>query len=229
MMAFRGIRIVGMCAFLNTAFLMESLLDAQVASPATNGHSSVWTDYFSTSELCSRCHSSARSAKALKDATGRAVGPHDLWQTSMMARSSVDPFWRAVVAVEVAATPSRKKEIEAKCLRCHAPMASVEAEFADTIPSRATFLHGTSTLARLATDGVSCALCHQIPAGDSGNNESFSGHFRINEMGHVFGPRSRPFYMPMYRHTGYMATESTHVRESSLCCHSDGKGITRRG
>ena len=31
----------------------------------------------------------------------------------------------------------------------------------------------------------------------------------------------RPFFMPMYRHTGYRATESSHVRDSALCagCH----------
>ena len=214
--------ITGMFSLLGMSLLVGSSLHAQVESPAMAGRDSASTDYFMTSEVCSMCHSTATSAKALKDAEGRSIGPHDLWRTSMMANASVDPFWRAVVAAEVAATPSRKAEIEAKCLRCHTPMASVEAEIAGTAPSRSRFLHGKSTLARLASDGVSCTVCHQIPSDGVGKDESFSGHFRIGYDGEIFGPHARPFSMPMYRHTGYRATESSHVRESALCaaCHT---------
>ena len=221
-MRISGTPIIGMFSFLVVGLLLGSSLHAQIASPATSGQESVSTDHFVTSELCSMCHSSAQSAKALKDARGRFIGPHDLWRTSMMAHSSVDPFWRAVVAAEVAATPSRKTEIEAKCLRCHTPMASIEAETADMAPSRSRFLHGKSTLARLASDGVSCTVCHQIPPDDLGKDDTFSGHFGIGDEKKLFGPHARPFLMPMYRHTGYRATESSHVRGSALCaaCHT---------
>lgn len=222
MMKTRDSAVTGVFRFLGIGLLLNLPLHAQIESPAMSWRDSVSTDRFATSELCSRCHSTAASAKALKDSQGRSIGPHDLWRTSMMAHSSVDPFWRAVVAAEVAATPSRKAEIEAKCLRCHAPMASVEAECTGTTPTRKRFLHGTFTLARLASDGVSCTVCHQFPSDGLGKDNSFSGQFRIGDQGRIFGPHARPFFMPMYRHTGYRATESSHVRESALCasCHT---------
>lgn len=214
--------ITGMLSLLVVGLFEAPALYGQVQCPAMSGRDSVSTDYFATSELCSRCHSTAESATALKDAQGRSIGPYDLWRTSMMANSSVDPFWRAVVAAEVAATPSRKAEIEAKCLRCHTPMASLEADFTGKAPSRKRFLRGKTTPARLASDGVSCTVCHQIPPDGLGTDESFSGHFRIGDEGKIFGPHARPFFMPMYRHTGYRATESSHMRESALCaaCHT---------
>lgn len=180
------------------------------------------TKYFITSGRCALCHSSAPGANALKDEKGRSVAPSDLWPTSMMANSTVDPLWRAVVASEVAATPSRKKEIEAKCLKCHAPMASIEAEIAGHVPTREEFLHGDTTYSKLAADGVSCTVCHQIPPEGLGEDKTFSGHFTIGRKGKIFGPHHQPFSMPMYAHTGYMPTESDHVRKSAMCasCHT---------
>jgi hypothetical protein len=214
--------IAGTLSLLVFSLVPGPLLDAQIQSPATSEGNAVWTDRFATAKMCQMCHSSAESAKALKDAKGRSIGPHDLWRATMMANATVDPLWRAVVAAEVAATPSRKAEIEAKCLRCHAPMASVEAEFMGKAPSRRQFLHGNSTLTQLAADGVSCTVCHQISPDELGEDESFSGHFRIDNEDKIYGPHAQPFQMPMYRHTGYTPTESPHMRESALCaaCHT---------
>jgi hypothetical protein len=195
---------------------------AQVECPVTTDEQVTSTDYFVSSGLCLMCHSNAPQATALRDGHERPVGPYDLWRTSMMANSSADPIWRAVMAAEVAATPSRQAEIEKKCLRCHTPMASVQADWDETSPDRARFLHGNTSLAGLAADGVSCTVCHQIPPERLGEDETFSGHFQIGDQGRIFGPHARPFAMPMYRHTGYMPTQSDHVRRSALCaaCHT---------
>ncbi|MCA9215405.1 MAG: hypothetical protein KDB27_20210 [Planctomycetales bacterium] len=203
-------------AAATSPILAQDGVQASVATEITD------TKFFTTSGRCAQCHSSSPNAKALRDAQGRSVAPADLWPTTMMANSSVDPLWRAVVASEVALTPSRKKEIEAKCLRCHAPMASVEAEINGVKPSRALFLDSDSTYAKLAADGVSCTVCHQIPPEGLGDDTSFSGKFEIGRHGKIFGPHARPFAMPMYRHTGYVPTESPHVRKSALCasCHT---------
>jgi len=205
-----------------TVFFAGSTVHAQIQSPATRNSEIIDTKIFSTSGRCAECHSSAPRAYALRDAKGRSVAPSDLWPTSMMANSSVDPLWRAVVAAEVAATPSRKTEIETKCLRCHTPMASVEAEIAGVTPSRELFLHGTSKFAKLAQDGVSCTVCHQIPPEQLGSDESFSGHFQIGKQRKIYGPHLRPFTMPMRHRTGYTPTESKHVSKSALCasCHT---------
>ena len=200
----------------------DSPLQADDEPPTSGSDEIADTKFFTTSGRCAICHSSAPNATALRDAQGRSVAPSDLWPSSMMANSTVDPLWRAVVAAEVAATPSRKAEIEAKCLRCHAPMASVEAEIGNIAPSREEFLHGKSTLTKLAADGVSCAACHQIPPEGVGTDETFTGQFQIGREGKIFGPHAKPFAMPMYRHTGYVPTESAHVRTSALCasCHT---------
>ncbi len=221
-MRIKNTTIAGMLSSLAVALLTGAPLAAQVASPALPDAANILSDQFATARVCAMCHSSADSATALKDAKHRSIGPHDLWRTTMMAHSTVDPLWRAVVAAEVAATPSRKAEIEAKCLRCHAPMASVEAASAGVAPSRKEFLTGESTLASLASDGVSCTVCHQISPNELGQDASFSGHFKIGDERKIFGPHAQPFQMPMYRHTGYVPTEGKHVTESALCaaCHT---------
>ena len=209
-------------ATLVTVMLSDGLLLAQIHSPATRDSAITDTEFFTTAETCARCHSSAPRATALRDQKQRPIAPSDLWPASMMAHSSVDPLWRAVVAAEVAATPSRQAEIEAKCLRCHTPMASVQAEIDGVTPSRDRFLHGETKLAALAADGVSCTACHQIPADRVGEDESFSGQFQIGRDRRIFGPHRRPFAMPMYRHTGFVPTESPHVHKSAMCasCHT---------
>lgn len=202
--------------------VVPPLVNAQEENQIADSDTIANTDFFTTSETCAMCHSSAPNASALRDKKGRSVAPSDLWPASMMANSTADPFWRAVMAAEVAAIPSRKTDIETKCLRCHAPMASVEAKIGGVKPSKEEFLHGTTTLTKLAADGVSCTACHQIPSEDLGKDESFSGHLQIGRQGKIFGPHARPFAMPMYRHTGYVPTESDHVRKPALCasCHT---------
>ena len=221
-MARRPLSLIVLTVVLVCTPWTVDVLRAQVQCPVTTDEQVASTDYFVSSGLCLICHSNASQATALRDGHKRGIGPYDLWRTSMMANSSADPIWRAVVAAEVAATPSRQAEIEAKCLRCHTPMASVQAEWDETSPNRARFLHGNSTLARLAADGVSCTVCHQIPPEGLGEDKSFSGHYQIGDQGRIYGPHARPFSMPMYRHTGYIPTHSNHVRKSALCaaCHT---------
>jgi hypothetical protein len=83
---------------------------------------------------------------------------------------------------------------------------------------------------RLAADGVSCSLCHQIGKEKLGTHESFVGGFVIggsNPQGDrpEFGP-----YAPDAGHLrimrsstgGFKPTESAHIRESEICatCHT---------
>jgi hypothetical protein len=208
--------------FISLAFLGLTRLHAQHASPIMPDTTEILTKQFATGKVCAMCHSSASSARALRDAQNRPIGPHDLWRSTMMAHSTADPLWRAVFAAEVAANPTRQAEIETKCLRCHAPMASVEAMLTKITPSRDRFLSGNSTLASLAVDGVSCTICHQLPADQLGTDATFSGQFQIGTQKEIYGPHARPFMMPMFRHTGYTPTEGQHIRDSELCasCHT---------
>lgn len=173
---------------------------------------------FATSLVCAMCHSSSEGATALKDAKGRPVAPFDLWRASMMANASRDPIWRAAVAAEMAATPSRAADIQKDCLRCHAPMGTLEAERAGGSPTLA-LLEQDDAHGQLARDGVSCTVCHQIPPTALTNH---SGQLDIGDDRAIYGPHADPAPGPMRRHTGYTPTQGTHVTKSAMCatCHT---------
>lgn len=182
----------------------------------------VVTPHFATSIACALCHASAPHAQGLKDEVGRSVAPFELWRSSMMANATRDPLWRAVVSLEVAATPSRAAEIQAKCLRCHAPMASVDAALTGEAPLTLDVLRGDGPRAQLALDGVSCTVCHQIQPDGLGAPESFSGNFTIRPEQRIFGPHAEPLEPPMVTFTGFRPEQGTHVLRSAMCatCHT---------
>lgn len=176
--------------------------------------------HFALGQDCALCHSNSFRAVAMRDQQQRGVAPYDLWQSSMMANSARDPFWRAVVSAEAQATPSRKAMIEEKCTRCHAPMAGTERQSA---PGEIlAFLQGSSDQARLGADGVSCVVCHQIEPDGLGEPSSFTGHFQLNRESKIYGPHRNPVTMPMQRHVGFTPTHGDHISQSSLCasCHT---------
>lgn len=82
--------------------------------------------------------------------------------------------------------------------------------------------------ARLALDGVSCTVCHQIAAEGLGTRESFNGGFRLAAAPHgtrrVFGPfeidagRARI----MRSSSTFEPAAAAHLRSSELCatCHT---------
>lgn len=177
---------------------------------------------FATSPVCKQCHSNATSAQAMRDEKGDGIGFFDLWKATMMGNSARDPLWRAVVSAEVAATPSQEAYIEAKCMRCHSPMASADAELAGADPVKMTLIGDGTEAGTLALDGVACALCHQIQPDGLGTAKSFTGHYVIDAVGEMYGPHAAPFTMPMVNHTGFKPVQASHVRESRLCgsCHT---------
>lgn len=186
------------------------------------------TARFVHSTQCALCHDQG-TGDAMRDEKRRPIAPYDLWRSSMMANSARDPFWRAAVRAEIVTSPeAERSEIEATCMRCHTPMASVSSDDTKIGLNR---LEDGHPRAELAQDGVSCTVCHQITDKGFGTDASFSGHFDINEDDEIYGPHGKPFAMPMMRHTGKRPTESQHILRSEHCatCHtfvhrgSDGK------
>ena len=118
---------------------------------------------FVTSAGCALCHSNHKEATAMRDSKNQQIGPFNLWQGTMMANSARDPFWRAVVSAEMAATPSRAEDIEAECIRCHAPMASVTAEDYALSPRLEWATMGESAEGQVFADGVACTVDRQPP------------------------------------------------------------------
>jgi hypothetical protein len=184
--------------------------------------------HFSGSQNCSLCHDS------LKDDNGTDVSLVHAWQGTMMANAATDPLWKAKVATEVKEHPEFKQTIEAKCSRCHTPMANVEAKFddpsGDTISlSEDGFLNDGHKYYDAAMQGVSCTLCHQIENNDSlGTVDGFSGGFSIDENTlkpdrEIYGPYdSLQKVNRMKNQADFIPTYSPHMDDSKLCasCHN---------
>jgi len=191
---------------------------ADLAIPATDA---VNDGNFATSLVCAECHSNSSDADAMRDEDDREIGFFDLWQSTMMANASRDPLWRAMVSAEIAATPAAKDVIEAKCMRCHAPAASAEAEL-DGQTVALSLLQADQDRAHFARDGVTCTVCHQIEPAGLGTTDSFSGGFVIEATGNIYGPHDDNFVMPMQNRTGFTPMYATHTTSSEMCasCHT---------
>src|SRR5262245_17467555 len=131
-------------------------------------------DLFLTSTECMACHNS------LTTPSGEDVSIGSDWRGSMMANSSRDPYWQGSVRREIMDHPTAQKEIEAECSICHMPMAATLAKANSRTGE--IFAHlpvgrSSDPAARLAGDGVSCTMCHQITDQKLGTPDSFTGGY----------------------------------------------------
>jgi hypothetical protein len=204
------------------------LVSRSVATPPSRGSAQPahTAPIFDTSHNCVACHN------GLTTSSGEDISFGTAWRATMMANSARDPYWQASVRREAIDHPSAVHEIEDECSVCHMPMARTMAVASGRAPQ--IFAHlpvgvQTSPEARLAADGVSCALCHQMTADRFGTPQSFTGGFVVSTAGSaaerpVFGPfpvdagRTRL----MHSATGFVPTEAAHIRQSEMCatCHT---------
>ncbi|WP_049794576.1 dockerin type I domain-containing protein [Methylomonas methanica] len=197
-----------------------------VGDPADPGDPAFTTSHFSGSQNCAMCHN------GIVDNQNQDVSIVTDWSSTMMANSTRDPFWRAKVRSEIAKHPQLEAVINDKCSKCHAPMASTEAQKDGSIAGQTLFdggiLDAGHTQHDAAMDGVSCTLCHQIPATPAlGTLSTMSGNYTVNDNKTIFGPFGGPgdtalFPNPMIMHTGYTPTYGAHIKDSKLCasCHN---------
>ena len=167
------------------------------------------------SSHCAGCHGPDKTGMALVDGQGNDVNIHDDWQISMMGLSAHDPFWRATVAHETNIYPSAKEEIETACLKCHAPLGSIQSHFTGH-PYSFEMMLGDS----LGLDGVSCSSCHQQPVKNLGKGHS--GNFLIDTNRVFYGPYPNPVLGPMQIYVGFDPVFSDHIYSSGICagCHT---------
>ncbi len=174
------------------------------------------TDHFMGSGRCALCHDGGGSV--LRSRQGEDLSIVRAWSGTMMANSARDPYWRAKVDREIEERPALRGLLEDKCTRCHAPMGHTEA--------RLTGWDGWSlaalTDAPVASDGVSCTLCHQIRAEGLGTEASYTGGFTVGLGREIFGPYDDVLTMPMRRHVDYTPKFGRQVQDSGLCgtCHT---------
>lgn len=176
-------------------------------------------EYFLGSNNCQGCHGYDTLQIANIDANGTDINLYDDWQSSMMAFSAKDPFWRAKVSHEILVNPGHSNELQTKCTSCHAPMGHFTAMFKG---------HSTYTLADLVNDtlglnGVACVGCHSIAKDSIGSaGVEYSGNIHYDTSNVEYGPYENPLIGPMELYVGLIPTYSLHMSRSAVCaaCHT---------
>lgn len=209
--------------WLTSFWLAAPRAQAPVPAPLQAAHPAV--GLFAHSEDCVACHNN------LTAPTGEDASIGVAWRATMMANSARDPYWQAGVRRETLDHPRHRAAIEDECALCHMPMAT-RVSRAGGSPG-AVFTHlpigGVSAQQRLAADGVSCTVCHQIDPARLGTAQSFNGEFVVATPPAglprlIFGPYAidagRRTIMRSV--TGFEQTEGAHIRQSELCatCHT---------
>lgn len=181
---------------------------------------------FVASDQCMACHN------GLVTAAGQDVSIGVAWRTTMMANSARDPYWQAAVRRETLDHPDARAAIEHECAACHMPMPRFEAKSAGLLSG--VFAHlpigaGQERTRRLAADGVSCTLCHQIRRDGLGAPSSFTAGFVIDartplDGRAIFGPfEVDPGHRTIMRSaTGFQPERADHLATSEVCatCHT---------
>jgi hypothetical protein len=222
-----------------TLWLVSMVLVSAKELPTRTGTPKAKPDLslFSHSENCMACHNNL-IAPSGEDASIGAT-----WRSTMMANSARDPYWQAGVRRETIDHPTHSAVIQDECAGCHMPMATRIARAAggrgevfahlplqpSASARQAAAGHSQAEVRRLAADGVSCSVCHQISKDHLGTRESFNGEFVIEPT-----PNSgvRPIFGPyrvdtgrktiMRSVSGFAQEEAPHIKQSELCatCHT---------
>ena len=205
-----------------SAVMVQPHVTAQTQTESARAHQGV---EFATSDNCLACHN------GLISSNGEDVSIGVAWRASMMANSSRDPYWQASVRRETLDHPSHADAIQDECAICHMPMARAAAHASGgrgRVFSLAPGGRGDSDEHRLAADGVSCTLCHQIGPERLGTRESFVGGFtlapRTPDGLRIFGPYDieRGLKRTMHSATDATPEKADHLRQSEVCatCHT---------
>ena len=170
---------------------------------------------FSGSGNCADCHTGNGDVLSLN---GVDISPPTYWRSTMMANSSKDPLWRAMVSGEVNEFPALQDTIETLCTKCHAPMGFTQALY----DGHTKYTMADLRLDPLANDGVSCTVCHQINPSNFGQQSSYSGNYIITDDSLVYGPYEYPDTFFMQQFIGYTPTYEPKSLTSDLCatCHT---------
>jgi len=181
---------------------------------------------FVTADRCISCHNGLVTPK------GEDVSIGSDWRASMMANAARDPYWHAAVRREILVHPTARAAIEHECSACHMPMLRYLAKVSgqkSPVFEHLPIVRQCTPEDRLAADGVSCAMCHQIQEDRLGKKESFTAGFVV-DTGIPFGERK--IFGPhevdegrkalMQSSSRFIPNHATHIQSSELCasCHT---------
>ncbi len=217
-------------ALATTAIVVTRAQSRQAAPPVTTHVVDVtaiktYGTHFQTSDRCVACHN------GIFTPTGEDISIGINWRTSMMGNAGRDPYWMAGVRRETIDHPTALKAIQDECTICHMPMMRYEARLAGG--EGEAFAHLPPDPAklsdRLADDGVSCSVCHQITDQNLGTRQSFVGGFKVDEKTQpgerrIFGPFEvdKGHTTVMKTSSSFQPVQATQIRSSELCatCHT---------
>lgn len=179
---------------------------------------------FVTSDQCIGCHSN------MVDASGDTVSIGHTWRASLMALSAKDPYWQAAVRREIADHPQLQATIEDTCSVCHMPIFRTQAVADGGSGEILRYLEAgfSPQEQKIAGDGVSCTVCHQISQENLGEHASFDGGYLIEpslpEQGKVYGPYEidTGLQRVMRSAAAFAPAPGEHIQRSELCatCHT---------
>ncbi len=167
-------------------------------------------------------------------AAGEDVSIGATWRSTMMANSARDP----VLAGRRSARDDRPPQAVGGHPERVLPRATCRWRRRSRTPPAARARSSLTCrlpdptdheLQRLASDGISCTVCHQIAPDRLGTRESFNANFallptRADGTRTIFGPYqvdTRPADDHAVGH-GFVQSEAPHIRQSELCasCHT---------
>lgn len=181
---------------------------------------------FVTSENCVSCHNQ------LSNGRGQDLSIGSDWEGSMMANSSRDPYWQAAIRRETLIHPSASQAIQNECAGCHMPMTRTRAKVLGTptdVFSHFPISPNDTPDHDLASDGVSCSLCHQIRSDKLGTPESFTAGYVVDHttplgLRKIFGPYEVDEGRSHLMHsvTQFNPHKADHIQSSEFCasCHT---------
>jgi hypothetical protein len=180
---------------------------------------------FAASDRCMACHN------GMTTPSGEDISIGYAWRASIMANAARDPYWQAAVRRETLDHPADGAAIQDECAACHMPMARWQDHVAGRkaeIFSRLPVTPRPGGGDRLAVDGVSCSLCHQLQNGLS-NQLEHDGEFQVDTTRPwgqrlVLGPYdvTQPRANVMHSATGFIPQKGANIERAELCstCHT---------
>jgi hypothetical protein len=191
---------------------IEAYMDTLQRAPIAAG------EYFLPSSSCRGCHGYDSAHTASIDEAGNDVNLVSRWESTMMALSAKDPFWKAKVRQEIMINPGHAGELQNRCLDCHAPLGAYTSKY------HGNAFYGLSDLANdtLGKDGVSCGACHAIGPVGPGTGNFYSGNIPYDTNHVEYGPFQAPYVGPMQLYEGFTPVFSAHMDQSRACssCHT---------
>lgn len=190
---------------------------------------------FLPSTNCFGCHDAQvaeRSANMVIPAPRSSqflnISPYAEWSASLMGLAGRDPVFHAQLESEKVLRPGQSAGLDDTCYRCHgvAGQRQLHLDHKRPFTHDVIYAEGSHPMARygaLARDGITCTVCHHISPEGLGQEQTFSGQFKVGRADELWGPyKDAVKAQPMKQALGITPVGGDHMRRSALCgsCHT---------